>query len=192
MSQIEENPNLAQAVHQPDHLENLAAEVQRSEETLHASVENWENIVRNSPDFIALVDRDLTITYLNQSVSNLNPQDMFGTNLLDYILPEFHELVRERNDAVFATGETTRFEITGMGPDGTTAWYSSRLGPFMVDGQIVSVVHTSRDITKRKLARGSAARERGEAQSAAGRHAGHDLALSQRWNLPGVQTGQRR
>ena len=128
------------------------AEVQRSEETLYAPVENWEDIVRNSPDFIALVDRDLTITYLNQSVSNLNPQDMFGTSLLDYIQPEFHELVRERNDAVFATGETTRFEITGTGPDGTTAWYSSRLGPFKIDGQIVSVVHTSRDITKRKLA----------------------------------------
>ena len=31
-----------------------------------------------------------------------------------------------------------------MGPDGTTAWYSSRLGPIMVDGQVVSVVHTSR------------------------------------------------
>lgn len=152
MSQIEENLNLAQSVHQPDHVGNLTADVQCSGEPQHASAENWENIVRNSPDFVALVDRDLTITYLNQSISNLNPQDMFGTNLLDYILPEFHDLVRERNDAVFATGETTRFEITGMGPDGTTAWYSSRLGPIMVDGQIVSVVHTSRDITKRKLA----------------------------------------
>ena len=57
------------------------------------SAENLENIVRNSPDFVA-VDRDLTITYLkNQSVSNLNPQDMFGTNLLDGIRPEFHEVV---------------------------------------------------------------------------------------------------
>ena len=152
MSQTEKGSNPTQNVRLDDHLGNLAAEVQSDEKSLYAPAVNWENIVRHSPHFVALVDRDLTIIYLNQALPDLNPQDMYGANLLDYILPEFHELVRERNDAVFATGKTTQFEITGMGPDGTTAWYSSRLGPIMVDGLVVSVVHTSRDITKRKLA----------------------------------------
>ncbi len=129
----------------------MESDVQQDEKIVQATIKNLGSIVQNSPDFIALVDRDLTIDYLNRSVPDLDPEEMVGQNLLDFILPEFHDLVRERNDAVFATGEGTQFEITGFGPDGTIAWYASRLGPVIVDGRVVSVVHTSRDITKRKL-----------------------------------------
>ncbi len=152
MSQLEEYLDSSQIEQQSTHKEDLESHVQRDEKIVKATIKNLGSIVQNSPDFIALVDRDLTIDYLNRSVPDLDPKEMVGRNLLDFILPEFHDLVRKRNDAVFATGEGTQFEITGIGPDGTIAWYASRLGPVLIDGRVVSVVHTSRDITKRKLA----------------------------------------
>jgi PAS domain S-box-containing protein len=44
------------------------------------------------------------------------------------------------------------YEITGYGPHGTTAWYSSRLGPVRRDGRVVAAALTCTDITERKRA----------------------------------------
>ncbi len=51
---------------------------------------------------------------------------------------------------IFESGEPAAYEITGAGPDGTTSWYSVRLGPIKHDGHIIAVTLMALDITERK------------------------------------------
>ena len=133
-------------------LEKRVTALQRSEDNLRTVADKWQTVLQNSPDFIAIVGPDLKIEFLNRAVPGLDVQEMTGSSLLNYIAPEYHTTARERNALVLRTGQATHYETKGAGPDSTVAWYASRLGPVIIEEEIVAVVHTVRDITERKQA----------------------------------------
>lgn len=146
----------AELLERIDVLQSELLGLKKTVRELRQSESKWRNLVHHFPDFIAVVDRALKIEYLNRAVPGLDARKMIGTCLCDYVLPEFHQVLKEYNDRVLQTGATVQFETRGIGPNSATAWYSSRLGPVKVDGEIVSVVHIVTDVTQRKQAEDAA------------------------------------
>ena len=107
-------------------LEKEVAERKRF--ALRASEEKWRSLVKNAPSTIITVDRDGIIRDINQAVPGLEVEKVVGTRHYDYALPEYHKVMKESVEQVFKTGKSVSYEIAGVGPDGSTSWYTTKLG----------------------------------------------------------------
>jgi PAS domain S-box-containing protein len=125
--------------------ERTAAETAQKE-----ALARWESLVQNAPDFIAIVNRDHTIQFINRVQPGFDIESVPGTSFLDYILPEFHEMVTENVDRAFDTGEIATYQVRGYGPHQEPIWYETRLSPLIIDGEVQYVTQISTDITVRK------------------------------------------
>jgi PAS domain S-box-containing protein len=114
--------------------------------------EKWHSLIENVPDIIMVVDRDGTIQFINHTVSGTTTEQAVGKRLYDHILAEHHEIMRKSIEQVFQTGQGNDYELLGPGPNGTTSWYWSRIGPIKHNGQVVAASIITRDITERKRA----------------------------------------
>ena len=128
------------------------AERQRAEAALRESEAKWRSLVENAPDIIFTVDCAGTILFINRTPAGLTVEEALGTNALDYVVPEYREVVRQAIRRVFESGESGEYEIAARGPHDTTSWYATRLGPVRRDGEVVAATLITRDITERKRA----------------------------------------
>ena len=160
---------LAQSQYQ-EHLEELVAERtakltttnkqlqqeiiahQRTENALRESQERWRSLVKNAPDLIFTSNCDGKLLFINRTVPGLTVEQVIGTSVYDYIPPEYQDRLRQSFKRVFQTGEPAYYETAGVGANGTTSWYSSRVGPLQQDGQVVAVMVICTEITDRKQA----------------------------------------
>ncbi|MHA2086774.1 MAG: PAS domain S-box protein, partial [Promethearchaeota archaeon] len=114
------------------------------------SEENWRILVEDAPDIIFTVDRNLKILFINNPPMGISPEQAIGTSVLDYMYSEYHDTVRKTIIKVFETGIPDQFEISARGPNDNLSWYSTRLGAIKQEGEIVSVMLITTDITERK------------------------------------------
>jgi PAS domain S-box-containing protein len=133
-------------------LQNTLDELQVTGEKLSQAEEKWRFLVENVPDFIMIVDRDLKIQFINRTGPDLDQEEVIGTSIYNYVSPAYHPVVEEYVQQVLDTGVFQSFELEGFGPHDTVAWYSNRLGPIKVDGQVVSMAYIGSDITERRQA----------------------------------------
>jgi len=124
----------------------------RAEGKLRKRKEEWRSLVENAPDFILLIDRDCKIQFLNRAVEGHAVEETVGKSVLEYIPPEHRELMKESLEKAFNTGDRVSFETCVNLPDGTTSWFSTRLGPIKVDDTVVGVTQIATDITERRRA----------------------------------------
>ena len=122
----------------------------RAEEALQKSEEKWRSLVENAPNLVLIVDHDSKIQFINRVPSGFDDEAVIGTSIYDYILPEYHDVVRMTIKRVFETREHGSYEIAGLGPDRSISWYETQVGPIEHDGQVVAVTLISLDITERK------------------------------------------
>ena len=116
------------------------------------SEERLRSVVENVPDFIATVNRDGTLLYLNDGMSFFNDKEGVGTTVYNYLLPEYHSMVKKIFERVFETGEAESYETAALDADGAISWYTSRVSPIKRQGEVVAVTLISTDITNRKRA----------------------------------------
>ena len=109
-------------------------------------------VIENAPEIVLILDRQGVIQFINRAVPGFTVEDVKGKSHLDFIQPEYHELVNEAIEHVFGTGKAGKYEIKRNGPDGGCSWYSTLIGPIEQDGEIVAVSLFTSDITDRKLA----------------------------------------
>jgi len=127
-------------------------ERRRVEEELRESEERFRSLVENAPYVIFIADREGKILFANYTLEGFTVEDTVGTNVFDYVPAEHHEEMSRNINGVFESGEPAAYEIAGAGPDGTTSWYSTRVGPIKHDGHIIAVTLMVLDITERKRA----------------------------------------
>ncbi len=124
----------------------------QSERAIKESEERWRSLTENSPDIICNLDRDDIIRFVNHTVSGLTPEKTIGKSIYEFIPPKHHDLVRRKVRHVWNTGEPTRYESEGLGPDGLISMYDCRVEPIKSDNVVTSVNLISTDITERKRA----------------------------------------
>lgn len=136
-------------------LEQLQQEIakrQLTEQALRSSEERWRSLVKNAPDLIFTCDREGTLLFINRTLSGLTLEQVFGTSVYNYILPQHHETVQQSLERVVQTGESVYYEVEGGTTQDNITWYATRVGPIRRDGQVVAVIGICTDITQRKQA----------------------------------------
>ncbi len=131
-----------------EEVQRILAERKRAEEVL-ASEAKWRSLVENAPDVIMTVAHDGTILFINHTVPGIQPGETVGRSVYEFLPEEYHAVVRERIEQVFATGEAARYDTRSVEAYGSR-WYTSRVGPVMQEGQVVAVTLIATDITEHK------------------------------------------
>lgn len=103
------------------------------------------------PDNVVIVNQAGDIQFVNRPPPGVKSKvDVVGESILKYILPDYHDEVREAIQRVFHTGEPDFLEIKGPGFTESPAWYEVHLGAMIRNAQVVAVVMIARDATQRR------------------------------------------
>ena len=127
-------------------------EQKRMEEAVRGSEERYRRLVEHSPEavFVHVMGR---FTFMNTTAARLlgaeRPEDLYGRTALDFVHPDYQELVRERIENAQACGENPLIEELLVRIDGSTVPVEMVSVNFNRRGE-GSVLSIARDISDRK------------------------------------------
>ncbi len=139
--------------HLTERIRDLEKEVSALNEELSsikASENNWRTLVENAPGIIIITDREGVVQYINRTISGLSQDDVVGKNVNSFQEAEYRDQTRRVLDRIFEGGKRGTFQLKGIGPDASTAWYEVNYGPLIRDGEVVNATFITTDITERK------------------------------------------
>jgi PAS domain S-box-containing protein len=110
-----------------------------------------DGIMGGALDVIGVVDRDLTIRYLNWTVAGLERESLVGRSVLELVPPAFVELSRDTYLTVLRTGVGARFETMYRDGDVVLLW-EVRVGPIRCDGEIIGLIVITSNVTEQRQA----------------------------------------
>lgn len=125
-------------------------ELKLAEAALRESEEKWRSIAQNAPDIIVMSDAQGKIQFINRPIPDWSPQQVMESSVYDLVPPKNRKQLQTYIQKIFETGEAQSFEMAGVGPHGSLAWYSIRVGPIRSNGQAIAAVLIGTDITERK------------------------------------------
>lgn len=114
------------------------------------------------PDIVLLVREDGGIRFANRPLGGVPAEEVIGTSLFDYVLPEQHDAVRHCLKSVFAWSQTEECDLKGLRPQALDAWFQCRFAPNVRGGQVATATVIARDVTARKQLEETLRRERDE------------------------------
>ncbi len=120
-----------------------------AEDALRASEAMLRSIADSSPDFIAIVDRELRVSFVNRALRGEPPEQIIGRRAVAYATADPEEF-EARLRGVLATGRPIRFESLAVRDDGSEAVYEHRVGPVRDHERITGAIVYSTDITERR------------------------------------------
>jgi PAS domain S-box-containing protein len=133
-------------------------ERKRTEQALFEQQQVFRTLVENSPDIIARYNHDCRRTFVNPSylkVAGIPKEELLASSPLQQSpLPsESAVILNDLLRKVLDSGIADRADVIWPKADGETSWFNIFASPeFDRDGQVVSVMTVSRDITQRKQA----------------------------------------
>jgi two-component system cell cycle sensor histidine kinase/response regulator CckA len=130
-------------------------EPKRAEEKLRESEKKYRAVVEISPDGIAIASKGRHV-FANQSLARIfgvsDPDELLGKPVMDYIHPDYREIVRERNEMLIGRGALAPLiEEKMIRADGTVICTEVAAAPLEYQGE-QAVLAIIRDITARKQA----------------------------------------
>lgn len=135
-----------------DFQKDVRLQVQQVEKALRESEAKWHSLVYNMPAIVLTTNIKGIIEFINTIPDGVDPETARGKNIFDYILPQYHRLVKATIEHVLRTGEVGTYECEAADYHGHVAWYSTRLGPIRRDDEIIGLTFITTDITGRKRA----------------------------------------
>ena len=117
-----------------------------AESALVDSEEKVRTLMESSPDIIMSVDRVGTITYINHTMLGFTKEHVLGASVLDLFSGALQESYRQALTAAFEHGRSTANEHPGP----ADLWYETRIVPIKRDGDIVTAMIVSTDVTERR------------------------------------------
>lgn len=134
-------------------LEKEVAEFKKTEDVLRDSDIKWHSLVKNSPDFIIIVDSEGTIQFINRVLPGFVMEEVIGRALYDLQSPDSQKRHKKVLKQVFRTGKMKTLETTdNCLDDGVVTWYETRIIPIKKEKQVVYAMLIAKDITARKQA----------------------------------------
>jgi PAS domain S-box-containing protein len=133
------------------HSQSVINKLTLAQKKLNESEELWRSLVATAPDVIATVDRQGTIHFINQGISNSTPESIIGRRFYEYLPYDYRELAEDIVESVFRTGDKESFEIYA-GDDRDSRWYTYRVGPLRISGKVVAATIISTETTQFKRA----------------------------------------
>ena len=123
----------------------------RAQQALRDSEANWRSLVESVPDIISTMNLDYRLEFINRLPPNLGlePQDIVGQSVFDFLPEEHHGRLKAACAKVIETGEVATYEVQGLI---SGYWYASCLGPIRWEGELIGFVMASTNITDRKQA----------------------------------------
>lgn len=139
-------------------IEDLYAEVRRSEA-------HFRSLIENASDLISIISRTGQILYASPSmvpVFGYSPEELTGRSVRDLVHPDDIPLVEQLiGGAAPAPGDTRAFELRVRHQDGTFRVIEGVATNLLADPNVAGIVVNSRDISERRAAEQSL-REREE------------------------------
>jgi len=138
-------------------LEEEITERKRAEEALRESEIKYSTLVENSKDGIIMISDGL-LTFVNKASIKLvgySPEEMIGTNFLNFVAPDYQELVLKRyTERMEGKDVPSTYEIELLRREGKTVQVELDAIRIDFEGKPANLVFI-RDITERKQADGS-------------------------------------
>ncbi len=127
----------------------LEEERARSEEIERTSSEQWLSLTQASRDYIARLDLDFRVRFINHTEPGVTLEGLLGApfyvNLPDNEQDEIQTALRYAID----TGKSQTFTSTHLRPDGTEIRFETVASPILDAGTITGLTVIARDISSR-------------------------------------------
>ncbi|BBD61281.1 multi-sensor signal transduction histidine kinase [Nostoc sp. HK-01] len=137
-------------------------ERKQAEMALAESEAMLRSVLKSTPSIVTVVNAEGKISFINQKTPHLSLEEVVGTSIDDYILPEDCEIQRSALERVFAHGEVVSYETRALGANANLKYYHSQIGPIWHEQQVTSAVIITNDISEQQ----AALRERKQAEAA--------------------------
>ncbi len=127
-------------------------ELELAQEEIIEREERWRSLVSNSPDYIALTDKDGKYLFLNRYAEGFTEDQVIGKSIFDYISEESKEIFLRKFNECIRTWENQNFEYSAYGDNGVLRIYEQTYVPMLNRRKEINLLLIARDITERKKA----------------------------------------
>jgi len=114
--------------------------------------EPWRSLVANAPNYIIIVDRKGIVRFVNRTVQGLKIKDVVGKSITSFQNPKYNKIAKEAVGKAFKGGKMGSYQVAGVGPASSSAWYNINFGPIRKNGKTEAVILIVTDITSQKMA----------------------------------------
>lgn len=120
-----------------------------ADEALRASEARWRSLVEDAADYIATIDREGRILYLNRDAPGRPRREIVGRSFADWSPPEDRARFEAARREVFDMGRPVTFTTRSRAASGQLRAYETRLSPVWTRGEVTGAIVVSRDLTER-------------------------------------------
>jgi two-component system sensor histidine kinase/response regulator len=136
----------------------------------HAAEERWRSLVENTDDTVEVVDRDGIIRYINRALPPTTVEEVVGTSIYRWVVPQDYEKIHSTLELVFATGIPgtweTKLDMAAFGLGGHPLWFSVKAVATTTAQGVSGAILIATDVTRAKLTEEELRRAKEDAEAA--------------------------
>jgi len=100
-------------------------------------------------DVIGVIDRSLTVRYVNWTHPGLTRDSVVGNSVLELVPQGYREIARETYTRVLRTGAGARFETMYADGESLLIW-DVRVGPIRLEGEVIGLIAITSNVTEQR------------------------------------------